>query len=427
MRTMNRTIATVAVVALALLTEVNAASAQLSNANAATLGAGGTGTATARHFGAISLNPAGLGMPGAGFSLAVVPVTVRQGLGPIALKDLKDVEGTLVSSSVKENWLTQVAGQGQQSGSVGAEFTAFALTLGRLGFQVSTLGGGNMSLAPDIVEVMLYGNAGRTGSPGDFTLTGSSLQGFAVTTAGLSFGVPIPSESGAMAIGATLKYSIGHAVAVGKDQGGSVSSDPIRVNVSFPMIMVEDEDYSPNSGNGVGLDVGFQMEKDRLHFGAAVQNLFNTFSWDETKLVFRAGTALLEQGNNNTDFDKKAFSSAPADLRETLDDMKFDPTVAVGVAYDMQPDFTVSADVRNRFGEGMSLAPKLHAGVGAEYRGLGALHLRGGGALVTDGFQFGGGASLILGPVNFSMAGAMVKGDLEDTSIAQFSLSFGGR
>lgn len=427
MRTMNRTFATVAVVALAFLVETGAASAQLANASATSLGMGGTGTATARHFGAISLNPAGLGMPGSGFSLAILPTTVRQGLGPIGLKDLKDLEGTLISPAVKEEWLTQVAAQGQQSGSVGAEVTAFALTLGRLGFQVSTLGGGDMSLAPDIVEIMLYGNAGRTGSPADLTLAGSSLQGFAVTTAGVSFGLPIPSASGAMALGATLKYSIGHAVAVGQDQGGSVTSDPIRVNVNFPMVMVEDEDRSLNSGNGIGLDVGFQMEKDRLHIGAAVQNLFNTFSWDETMLVFRSGTALLEQGNNDTDFDKKAFSSAPAGLRETLEDMKFDPTVAVGVAYDMQPDFTVSADVRNRFGEGMSLTPKLHAGVGAEYRGLGALHLRGGGAVVTDGFQFGGGASLILGPVNLSLAGAMVKGDLEDTSIAQISLSFGGR
>ena len=69
----------------------------------------------------------------------------------------------------------------------------------------------------------------------------------------------------------------------------------------------------------------------------------------------------------------------------------------------------------------------LHAGVGAEYRGLGALHVRGGAAVVTDGFQFGGGASLLMGPVDLSVGGAMVKGDLEDVSVVQFTLSFGGR
>lgn len=425
MRTMNRTICSVAVVALASFLEVGAASAQLAP-SAANQGAAGIGTATARHFGAIAVNPAGLGMPGAGFSLSPFGGTVRQGLGPIGLKDLKDVEGQLVSSTVKEDWLGRVSAEGQQAGSVGAE-GGLALTFGRIGFQVSTLAGGNMSLAPDIVEVMLYGNAGRNGTPANLSLANSSLEGFAVTTAGLSFGLPITASEGAMAIGATVKYSVGHAVAVGRDAGGSIQADPIRVNVNFPTVTVDDEDYSPNIGNGIGVDVGFQMQKERIQFGVAVQNLFNTFAWDDTKLVYYPMTAVLEQGNNETDTDKQAYASAPAGLRDRLDEMKFSPALAVGVAYDLQPDFTLSADVRNRFGEGISVAPKLHAGVGAEYRGLGALHLRGGGAVVTDGIQFGGGASLLLGPVNLSFGGAMLKGDLEDTSIAQFSISFGGR
>ncbi len=60
------------------------------------------------------------------------------------------------------------------------------------------------------------------------------------------------------------------------------------------------------------------------------------------------------------------------------------------------------------------MGPKLHAGVGAEYRGLRILHLRGGAAVVTRGFQFGGGLSL-------------ERGSLEDGAIAQVGLSFGGR
>jgi hypothetical protein len=47
--------------------------------------------------------------------------------------------------------------------------------------------------------------------------------------------------------------------------------------------------------------------------------------------------------------------------------------------------------------------------------------------VVTDGLLLGGGATLALGGVNFSFAGAMQKGDLEDVSIGQFTLSFGGR
>lgn len=425
MRTVNRIFALVAVVALAGMLGAGAASAQLANASAATLGVGTT--ATARHYSAIANNPAGLGMPGAGFSLSLFPVTVRQGLGPVTLKDLKDVEGTVVSSTVKENWLSQVSAQGHQAGSVGAAVTAVALTVGRIGFQVSTIGGGNMSMTPDVMEVALFGNAGRTGSATDLSLSGSSLDGFGVTTAGLAFGIPLTTESGAMALGATLKYSVGHVVAVGREQGGSLESNPIRVNVNFPTVMVEDDDYDPNNGSGIGLDVGFQMERDRMHFGATVQNLFNTFAWDEDRLVYRPGTALLEQGNNNTDFDKQSYGAAPAALKAAVDDMAFDPIVAVGAAFDVRPDVTVSGDIRNRFGDGMSITPKFHAGVGAEYRGLGALHVRGGGAVVTDGFQLAGGASLLMGTVDLSLAGALVTGDLEDVSVLQLTLSFGGR
>lgn len=427
MRTINRMTASVAATLLVGAAMAEGLSGQLAHASARTLGMGGSTTATARHLEALSVNPAGLGMPGAGFSLSLLPVTARSGLGPVTLADLADQGGKVVPATVKEAWLQQISSAGTQSGSVGAELTALALTFGRIGFQLSTLAGGNMEIGPDIAEAILYGNAGRSGQPTNLSLAGSTVDAFAVTTAGFSAGFPLPTESGSMALGATLKYSVGHVMAVGRDQGGSVNSDPIRVNVNFPTVTFDDEASDAVIGSGVGLDLGFQMHRERLHIGAAVQNLFHSFAWDEAKLVYRAGTATLEEGSNTTDFDRRAYGSAPAVLKTAVDDMKFNPTLAVGAAYDVQPDFTVSADVRNRFGDGMSLTPKLHAGVGAEYRGLGALHLRGGGAVVTDGVQIGGGASLNLGPVSFSFAAAMQKGSKEDTSIGQFTLSFGGR
>lgn len=416
-----------AAVTLPVLLLADAASAQLANASAAILGTGGNGTATARRLGAISLNPAGLGMPGSGFSLAFLPLTVRQGLGPVGLADLKDVQGQLITPSLKEEWLADIVEQGGQVGSVGLEATAFALTVGRVGFQVSTVLGTNMSLGPGVAELVLYGNAGRTGEPADLSLGNSSARLFAVTTGALSLGFPLPSAVGSMALGATLKYSMGNAVAYGREQGGSVSANPVRVDLEFPVVTMSNEDYDPNNGTGVGLDVGFQMEREGLHLGLSVQNIFNTFAWDESRLVFRPGTASLQEGSNDTDFDERDYASAPAEIRQAVEEMTFDPVVSAGVAYDLQDDFTVSADVRNRFGDGMSITPKLHAGLGAEYRGLKVLHLRAGGAVVTDGTLFGGGASLVIGPVNLSFAGAVQSGEREDTSIGQFTLSFGGR
>lgn len=427
MRTMNRTLVSVAVVALIGCLHADAASGQLGSASARTLGLGGNATATASRLEAISVNPAGLGMPGRGFSLALFPVLGRTGLGPVTLADLSDVAGEVVPASTKQDWLSQITSEGGESGSTGAELSMLALTVGQVGFQVSLIGGGNLNLNPGIMELILYGNAGRTGAPVDLALTGSTADAWAVTTAGWSVGIPLKPATGSMALGATLKYSIGNGVLVGREQPGSLDSDPISVNVTFPVVMSDDEDYQMKQGSGIGLDVGFQMQRDRLHLGAAILNVFNTFAWDDTKLVYRAGTASLKEADNTTDFDKKAYSSAPAALKTALEDLKFDPSVSVGAAYDVRPDFTVTADVRNRFGDGMSFSPKLHAGAGAEYRGLGVLHLRGGAAVVTDGFQLGGGASLVLGPVNLSFATALQKGDPQDAVLGQFTLSFGGR
>ena len=60
-------------------------------------------------------------------------------------------------------------------------------------------------------------------------------------------------------------------------------------------------------------------------------------------------------------------------------------------------------------------------------RGALVLHLRGGATKISEGMQYGGGASLVLGPVNLSGAAGVVKGDLSDTVMAQFGLSFGNR
>ncbi len=433
MNTTNRIFTSAAVVALAAFggPSVTPASAQLANASASTLAKSGNATATARGMEALSVNPAGLGMPGSGFTLSFLPIQARPGLDPINMEDFKLVEGQLMSPATKEEWLSRVTAAGGQSGSAGADVTELALSLGRFGVQMSTIIGGQMDLSPDLVEAILYGNAGRTGTPSDLSFSGSETDGYAVSTVGVSFGLPIASASGDMAVGATLKYSVGHAVGVGRDQGGSFISSPVGVDVDFPMIHTDDtllEDQEFNNGGGVGLDLGFQMKKDKVSFGAAVLNVVNTFEWDESTLVYRPGVANMQEGELESDFDVAPYAGAPAALKTAIADLVFNPTISVGGAYDVNSDFTVSADVRNRLGDGgIATSPKFHAGVGAEFRGLKVLHLWGGAAVITEGTQFSGGAALVLGPVNFSAAAARQTGDLGEVILGQFTLSFGGR
>jgi hypothetical protein len=400
------------------------AAAQVADASAVPLGLAGAVTATARGLSALSSNPAGLAMPGSGpFTLALLPVQVRAGLHPITLADLADYEGVKLPRSVQLAWLDDVIADGEQTGSAGVDVSAFALTTGRVGVQLSTLAVTAMDVTPAIAELLLMGNAGRTDEAANLTLGGSELDGFMVTTASASLGVPLTLAGGSMALGATLKYSIGHVLAAGREQSGSTSSD--EIDVSFPVVATAD-DAEGVQGSGVGLDVGFQMERGRLGFGAAVLNLLGTFAWDEDKLAFRDGRFLFNPDGVDTEFDERPFDDAPEALADAVDELGFKPIVAVGGSYRVRDGLTLSADVKKRLGGGLAREPELQAGVGIAYAGLQALELRGGIAAVTGGVQLAGGTTVRLGPVNLSFAGALQKGDA-DANLAQLTVSFGGR
>lgn len=135
-------------------------------------------------------------------------------------------------------------------------------------------------------------------------------------------------------------------------------------------------------GRGIGLDFGVMVSLEALSdltMGASVQNVFNTFAWDTTKLVSQ----------------------------------------------------TVGASIDNPLieREKSTVDPQLHVGVGAEYRVLGPLHLRAGLAYLTDDFsthlfQYSGGLSGILEPVNLSVA---VAAQSNGQVLGQVVLSLGNR
>lgn len=403
--------------------------AQLAHASASTLGLAENTTATARGFEAISVNPAGLGMPGSGFSLALAPVRVRTALHPVTLSDVAEYEGVEIPDATKEEWLTDVIDAGGEIGALGADVSGLALTVGNLGLQVSTLASGDVSVPPGVVEALLFGNAGRTGMPSDLSLDNGSANVFAATTGGLSLAVPLEVVGWQASLGATVKYTVGHAVLVGRSVGGSIRSDPVSVEAEFPVVLTAEEFHDDfDGGRGVGLDVGFMMQMDDLHLGATIQNLFNTFEWDESKLAFVPGTASLQQGSNGYDFVETSYDQASPEAREFIGDMTFQPTASVGSALDLTESWTVSGDLRKRFGdEGMAVGPDFHLGGGVESRHLRFLHLRAGGAVITGGVQYGGGMSLVLGPINLSGAVLARNSDTEEGLIGQVGLSFGNR
>lgn len=406
------------------------AAAQLPDASISSLALAGNNTASARAFSAISVNPAGLGMPESGFSLTFAPVKVRLGLGPVGLGELYDFQGLVVPDDVRDEWLERIIAAGGQRGSTGADATAFALTVGSVGFQLSTAASAIVDIPPGVAEAYMYGNAGRTGEPADLSLVDAALEGFAATTGAVSFALAVNPT---LSFGLTGKYTIGHAVLYGRSESGQLEADPLRGTASAPIVstcideVACTQDFT-NGGSGFGLDLGVVMDLETVTLGASVQNVVSNFSWDETKLAYRPGTFAFELGDSlETSFDETSFDAAPEDLKQRVRDFTFQPTYRLGAALEVSSMLTLTGDIQGRLGdEGISLGPKVHTGLGAELR-LGFLHLRAGASKITDGVRLGGGASLVIGPVNVSAAGGLERGDVGDAALGQFVVSFGAR
>ncbi len=399
------------------------ASAQLPQASSAALGLGFNTTASARGFGAVANNPALLARSGApAFSLALPAVAVETGLGPIRLRDLAEWEGSLVPTSVKTEWMDRVIASEGQAGRLGAGATALALSIGPVGFQLSSVVGGRTSLAPDAAELLLFGNAGRTGTPRNFELAGSEIDGFWLSTAALSLGLRV---SPTLSVGITGKYTVGHGLLFGRDAGSLATSDPLAVQLDFPLLVNPSEDPGFDHGRGLGVDLGAVLELPTLTLGASIQNVLSTFEWDLEGFSYVAAQAFFAQDSTSSSFEEQPASGAPQSFLAAVAEQKLKPVYSVGAEWTLGPLLSLHADVRKRTSGGLELGPDFHAGVGAELRALGFLPLRAHLAAVSGGVQLGGGASLVLGPFHLGGAAALRTGKAEDAVLAMVTLSLG--
>ena len=409
------------------------ASAQLPSASAVALGSGDNYTALARGYNAVAWNPAGLAMPGnPGFSLTILPVRGSGGLGPVTVSDVANFSGTTIPDDVKASWLERIAAAGGERGSADFDATHLAFSLGRMGVQVATGAHVASNISPDGAELLLYGNAGRTGEPRPFTLSGSTLDLTVTSTVGVSYAQPLPIRFGGaadqrFAVGATVKYTVGNAVMHAEDRGSVLQDSPLGANVDFPMVSSKADLSAWNNGTGVGLDLGASWQGGPLAAGLAVQDVFNTFAWDASRLYYRSGRALANLDSTTSDFDERPVAEAPVGLADAVTALRYHPALALGVAMRAGSRLTLSGDVRQHFGDGMNAEPKTHVGAGVEFRPIGLLPLRAGAAAITGGYQLSGGFGLQLGWFNLSASAARRRSDLNDGVIGAFALSFGTR
>ena len=402
------------------------ASGQLPSASTASMATANNYTALARGFAAIALNPAGLAMPGnPGWSLALPTIEAREGLNALTLNDLATYEGIALPLATKDEWLQSVITEGDLTVRGGVAVTALALSFGPVGLQISSVGEGDVTMTPDAFELALYGNAGRTGTPRDMTLAGTRIDSWAATTAAVAFGLPLPGiQSGSFAAGATLKYTVGHVVATGGDEGSIIQGSPVRMGIMLPSIAPDS--FTVNNGTGVGLDIGVAWEGETWAISGSVQNVFHTFQWDLAALSYRAGALTVDGTTVSDDFDAVPATNAPTALQDEVLNQSFKPALNLGVAYRPSEKLAVTADFRHDSGEALVHGEGSHIGMGVEFLVIPILPLRAGFSRVEGGtLQMAAGFGLKMGPVNLSGAYLTEPGAQGEYRAIVLALSFG--
>jgi hypothetical protein len=406
------------------------AHAQLPPASAAAVALGGRSTAVARGFSAVAGNPAGLAMPRASHVTAsFFPLLGGCAIGPVTCGELSEWGGKDTPDAVREGWLQEIERRGRQRGRFHGSVTLAAASVGLFGIQISSHALGAVEVNPDAAELLLFGNAGRSGAPREFHLAGFHIDGFAVTTVAVGAGIPLDIEIGdapgqSFAVGATLKYTLGNALWGARDLGSFFSDDPLVLWERFPI--VQQRGAPLRAGDGVGLDAGFQWDVHPWSFGLAVENLVNTFRWDLDRLVFRPGTALLTQDGAESDFAPRPAAEAPDALLEPVRDFRFGPRLAVGFGRTLGARTSVFSQLDVALGHSSAALPDVELGAAVEHRLVERIPLRFHASVLDGGVRLGGGAGVRLGKVHLSGAGSFRSDDGVEGPEWMLTLSLGG-
>jgi hypothetical protein len=362
--------------------------------------------------------------------MSLLPVQAQAGLSAMTLGDIAAYDGQKIPDAVRQQWLQSVVEDGGFSVRSGVSATGLALSAGPIGLQVSTVGQARANLAPDAFELLMFGNAGLTGTPRDMSLEGTSGSSWAATTAALSLGIPLPAMSGGhFGMGVTVKYTIGHIAGAMLDNGSVVQANPFSVDLAIPSIIPSNFDLSTltgNNGSGIGMDLGLAWEGETWAFSAAVQNVFHTFQWDLTAYDYRVGTLTLDGTSITTDFTAAPTTATASAIEDALLAQRFEPAIIMGVAYRLSDKIALAADFKHDTGEALVIGERSRFGIGAEFEVISFLSLRGGVSRVTGGaIQLGTGLGLKLGPVGISGAYLIEQGSAGEFRAASLAFSYG--
>lgn len=426
--------------------------AQLPEPSTRALGMGGAYTALARGYEAVAWNPALLASSGnKSFSIGLPHLTFEVGSNTYGWSDFRDYANNTLSDADKQALLDEIeADDSVLTLRALGGFAPFGFSVGRFAFAAGTSGDLSLSVGPDALELFLYGNAARSG-PLDppFTAAGLGGRGWAATTFAGSVGWPFRFRGRRLAIGATYKMIIGHALAQAEELSSrfrinpafDVSAEGHAVYTSYP------RSYDPSGpgdilsgdgkvGSGYGVDVGFTLQSpgSRWMLSAVVVHALGSMDWDEDRLVYERTTLSLQETGTGGVTDAQSTTilrGAQIDADQTaralrdslLDHANFSRVVRAGIGY-RRGLLSFGAQGQLRLTEGLDRQSKQAVAAGAEYRLLHVLPIRvGAGWDFGETFTLTGGTGIQLFGFNLDFALQAITGSKRPGAV--FSLGAG--
>ncbi|MGI9075694.1 MAG: hypothetical protein ACR2G6_00005, partial [Gemmatimonadaceae bacterium] len=297
-------------------------SAQLTSASAAALGLADNYSALASGADAPAWNAAGLALRGSShLEIRVLPVRAILGLHLVTLGAVAAYLDTIVPVEFNRGYVGRITGEVSERGTSGFEGTGVAVSHGRFAIQFASLGRSIQRIAPDPEVLQRFADPA---SEGRLTFAGARYDVAVSSTLALSYARPVAPKSFALlghsiAVGATVKYTIGHALIVGEDRGSLLTRAPLELVIDFPVIASDTIFDTPeHKGDGVGVDIGAAWKMGRWSAALGIRNIVNTFKWDAGEFIFRPGTARFTRDTATADFDAQSFERAPIHLRARL-------------------------------------------------------------------------------------------------------------
>lgn len=397
----------VGLLAVCLLAAIPAA-AQLPGAGAEHAATAQSGTALVRGVEAIGVNPSALALPGTPrWSVTLLPGFVDRGITPLGWSALTGWDGRSISRARREEWLRRLELDGPLVGSAEARISGAAVQYRGIGLQVTTRGVANIQLSPGAAELILFGNAGRTGAPAELDLTGSHVEGQALTTVGLGWGGVVHRSGDGpdrwlLALGGSVQVTRGHALVMARGGGGGTVLDPPGVDIRFPAL----ESTSGAPGEGVGATLAASWLRGPLVVSVALHDVVQSFGWREEAFHYRAGEAVLMDQELDTDADRRPVEEAPSALRAELASRGIPSRWNLGVAWEAGERVALGWEVgRGSLAAAHGEVP-VRFGMGTRLRTSlpGKPVFRGGVGVEEGSVDLAGGLGMQAGPVRFSSA-----------------------